>query len=447
MGLVMLRLLVMPLVVVFAVSSGCSKKEKGESSNGLASGVGADSDQLAISALNKSMYPLTKEHCGACHGNGTSPEFAHPDIVKAYKAIMESGIVDFANPARSRPVQRLLDNHNCWSNCDQDSKAMQEAIAQWSSSIAVENEGSDHSTTVELTPQSMANSESWDDKPGLLGEEPISLVWGMESTVALSPIRRVENRIVTSTLASEFTPDQALARKELGHGTLYFNVEKKRNYFFFAKICGSGRENDSLFVKIDDKQINIWDILEVTKDCRWTKIHLRQFNDKDAKDVSNFKPGTGADLSMELTPGFHRIQFVERTPDLGIEKFGISSSATADLDDVAASDNSVMVFDLSKITGQESFMTVPIVDRYPTAYLMLPPEIWIASGCLKVKEVRPLVNGVFLPQHSSFMGVSKVASAQGDKLVNSSSTLLKDQGPGKDRFSFSFRQLQKTDCP
>ncbi len=73
------------------------------------------------SSFNDTIYPLLKAHCSNCHYEaGTSqqqaPFFANPvDVEAAYAAVKAKINVD--TPENSRLVTRLLEGHNCWTDC------------------------------------------------------------------------------------------------------------------------------------------------------------------------------------------------------------------------------------------------------------------------------------------------------------------------------------------
>ena len=66
------------------------------------------------------VHPLLEQHCIACHYEEAvtqqqSPFFANPDVDSAYEAAKPKINIDL--PINSRLVQRLLDGHNCWTDC------------------------------------------------------------------------------------------------------------------------------------------------------------------------------------------------------------------------------------------------------------------------------------------------------------------------------------------
>jgi hypothetical protein len=90
-------------------------KSPGDSKTFPASAADNDADSFA-----NALHPLLVERCIGCHYEEAvtqqqSPFFANPDVDSAYEAVKPKINIDL--PIDSRLVQRLLENHNCWSDC------------------------------------------------------------------------------------------------------------------------------------------------------------------------------------------------------------------------------------------------------------------------------------------------------------------------------------------
>ncbi len=80
----------------------------------------ANATDNGADSFANTIHPLLKQHCIGCHyENGAqqqqSPFFANPDAASAYAAVKPKINIDL--PHDSRLVQRLLEGHNCWSEC------------------------------------------------------------------------------------------------------------------------------------------------------------------------------------------------------------------------------------------------------------------------------------------------------------------------------------------
>ncbi|UCH41511.1 MAG: LamG domain-containing protein, partial [Gammaproteobacteria bacterium] len=97
-------------------------------------------------AFAATVYPLlvgsnpviANNNCQNCHDETAmplpqAPFFASGDIAAAYEAAKAK--IDIDNPANSRLVQRLLEQHNCWSDCANDAALMEARITQFANGI------------------------------------------------------------------------------------------------------------------------------------------------------------------------------------------------------------------------------------------------------------------------------------------------------------------------
>lgn len=86
------------------------------------------------------VHPLLTTHCAGCHTDSSptaqSPYFAVSDAAAAYEAVKTK--INLDDPASSRLVVRLREEfHNCWSVCDSNATAMENAIVAFAGQIPV----------------------------------------------------------------------------------------------------------------------------------------------------------------------------------------------------------------------------------------------------------------------------------------------------------------------
>ncbi len=92
------------------------------------------------SLFASTVYPLLDDYCADCHAESAqipqAPYFASSDVDAAYDAIKTSQKMNLDTPANSRLVIRLRSEfHNCWSDCQADADAMQQAITDFTNGI------------------------------------------------------------------------------------------------------------------------------------------------------------------------------------------------------------------------------------------------------------------------------------------------------------------------
>jgi len=93
------------------------------------------------SLFNSHVYPIVKQYCINCHNESAnfaqSPFFASNDLEQAYESAKQ--VINLDSPEQSRLVIRLGNEfHNCWSNCQNDSNDMLNAITAISNEISVD---------------------------------------------------------------------------------------------------------------------------------------------------------------------------------------------------------------------------------------------------------------------------------------------------------------------
>jgi len=90
------------------------------------------SGAVNLSAFTATVYPVVKARCAGCHSAAISPLFADSNPSRALNALTQNGKVNLDHPDQSRIVERLRrDFHNCWSNCNNNSSDMENAVIQW----------------------------------------------------------------------------------------------------------------------------------------------------------------------------------------------------------------------------------------------------------------------------------------------------------------------------
>lgn len=90
--------------------------------------------ETSTKAFKNTVYPILRQNCASCHGdNGSAIRHSVTDYIEAHDVLVDGGKVNFASPASSRIVDKLLSqNHNCWGgDCIASSNEMLAAIKKW----------------------------------------------------------------------------------------------------------------------------------------------------------------------------------------------------------------------------------------------------------------------------------------------------------------------------
>lgn len=128
-----LTTLLLSLVLIFNQCVSKSKKElvfeKSNDNNIVSTGqtIGASS----LQAFENTVYPVTRKYCIGCHQT-QSPQHASSEVETAHNAVVDQYKVNFGNIPKSRLVLKLKDEfHNCWSDCAENAKEMEQHIRDW----------------------------------------------------------------------------------------------------------------------------------------------------------------------------------------------------------------------------------------------------------------------------------------------------------------------------
>ena len=152
-----------------------------------------------------------------------------------------------------------------------------------------------------------------------------------------------------------------------------------------------------------------------------------------------------ARLTYNLTATNHQIEIREREDGTKLSKLLFTDDLQMTADQIGGGPQATMTFNLNALAAGSNAqfkVDVSVYDMY--SYRLSNPRIMLPSGMLKVKNLKPLVNGNFNPQHSTYTIVDKNVTPNDGSLSGSSMIILKDQGEAFDKFSFSFEILEYT---
>jgi len=135
---------------------GCGEYEGGSAESALQQDLGGGapsglSQAEQVAAFETTVHPLLTQHCDSCHEPGGQgvPKFAVADPTTAYSALVNNGKVNFSVPSSSRISMKLLQPHNCWSDCQDDADEMTAAVVAWVSAIEAAGGGTGETLAVD----------------------------------------------------------------------------------------------------------------------------------------------------------------------------------------------------------------------------------------------------------------------------------------------------------
>lgn len=400
---------------------------------------GLDNAQKAssIAAFRDSVYPLSLKWCaGGCHDTVQAPVFASDDAAAAHDAILTTQKVDFKAIERSRLVLRVSeDNHNCPAEgCEVATEEFVKAIRFWSDHIVpVEGEGVNGIKSQALT---LADAQG---KKIDLGLPPGTFLFEAESgtlkapMVAL-PVTDASGGMVVHTPAgagSQTNLNTATNQATLGSVTFKMDVTLAGNYRVIGKVNGQANANSSFYLRLDQQPLLLWDFPATAAAYNF--------------DVADAVQATGTPHNLSLTAGSHTLEVRQREEQAKLDSIIVTNDPELDPMMVKATPKDMLnlVFDISEQSGiSGAKITVDVVDYSKNGYLFKNLAVVVPSGKIKVKGVKLLLNGVYLPQHATFNAVDATVAAPGGSLSSASLVAIKDKGPEVDQFSFSFEVLE-----
>jgi hypothetical protein len=414
-------------------------KEASGGANG-ADGNGAmDAARKAasVAAFKDSVFPLAAKWCGGgCHDTVQAPVFANDDVTASHDAVLTTQKVDLKTIERSRLVLRVSeDNHNCPAEgCEVATEEFIKAIRYWSDHIVPVN----GDPTKGITSPTLTLADAQGKKIDL-GLPPGTFLFEAESgtlkapMVAL-PVTDASGGMVVHTPAgagSQTNLNTATNQATLGSVTFKMDVTLAGNYRVIGRVNGQANANSSFYLKLDQQPLLLWDFPATAAAYNF--------------DVADAVQATGTPHNLNLTAGSHTIEVRQREEQAKLDSIIISNDPELDPMMVKATPKDMMnlVFDLGEVSGVAGAkLTVDVVDYSKNGYLFKNLALVVPSGKIKVKGIKLLVNGVYLPQHATFNAVDTQVSAPGGALSAASLVAIKDKGPEMDEFSFVFEVLE-----
>jgi hypothetical protein len=402
-------------------------------------GDGSDSEDPkdSVTAFGLELHPQLKEYCGECHGTNRPPLFAQDDKKLAHDVILESKKVDFKNVENSRIVQRVaIDKHQCKDEvCTAAAKAFTDGINAWVAKINAEEEG----PVLPLT----TNLKFSDATDGTLkANNPPGVIYlEAEKGTVKAPMVAVaaENAINGSyihTPVGAVNQDNAVtAATQATLGTLTFQIDVKvaGTYQVFGRVGSPIATTNSFYIKADAGALQTWQFPQTNDDLIW--------------DKADPVVAAGTPISFNLTAGAHTFEVRQRRGRARIDALILTNDPLLNPDSVSPGDEAVkkLSYDIGDISGVPGAkLHVFVADYSANAYIFRNPTVELPDGAkIKVKNMKLLINGKYLPQHATYTVVNTEAEAPEKVLSTSALVALKDKGNAEDEFSFEFEILTK----
>jgi len=435
-------------ITVFIMSS-CGKAPKkpgfinGSSPRSGAGANGAVGFPVAVSlaAYKEFLYqPLVQVNCSGCHEEHpfhANLEDSHRYAVEKYidPSSSTSARILFETPDESALLRRVASNHNC--GADNCTKAfVQEAISFWMEDLEDAGWEIPKPNYPNTTPAIAFNGGKavivpYD--PSLYLAAPASQATGTNTYAAIQ--MGDPDGPVAGYLGSRPGDNQNANSATAGVASFNFDVRVPGDYFLWLRVKLEDDDQSSFFVATNGGNPQPFALDATGEEWIW-----RTVNDAngDPATFANLQTGPltvavrqragGAKFNyVLLTPrdDANRAQFVTEYYDLEID---ISKEAGVPAKIIATVWADIQSEDGVKVIGVESLR----ID---------------SAQALRIKTIRPLINGIFAEGHATFLGVDTVVGGSRDRDQQIISTggatgtiLLADWE--KDKLSFSFDLIE-----
>lgn len=388
------------------------------------------SGNVSIQAFSTTVHPLTRANCVNCHGSFQTPLHAVADPAEAHDAVVNAYKVNFDNIPSSRMVAKLRDEaHNCWSaDCNADAAQMEQAIQDWKAQMDAVGSPVDPGPAPSIgleTSESRTLNEELDPENAM---DSGTIVLEASASSLKAPM-------VTGT-AGELTyihvPNGnggllGNNNNAAGIGYLNFDSTASDNYKIYGLVDAPNGSDNSFHIKIDNGSYQEWHI-EATNGFEWREVT----NTSAMNPVNFFIPaGNG-----------HILEVRQREDGTKISRVVISNDPNINLNDVSNAVIATITYDISALVGVQASFSIDIQEYDMYSYKLSNPRI-NANTRIRVRNIKPLINGSYNPQHATYTLVDTTTLGGTTVLSERALIALKDQGPLVDRLSFSFEVLEQ----
>ena len=379
----------------------------------------------SVNAFGQTLHPITKMRCATCHATFQQPLHAVEDVTAAHNAVVDAFKVNFNNIPSSRMVLKLRDeSHNCWSDCNANADEIQSAIESWNSMLGSQNNNQGGNNNALATSQSQFLIQELDPDNAMPGG---TVLIETESASLVAPMVRAaagnDSYIWVPNGNGGLLQNNNNAA---GIGTVTFDTGASDVYKIYAYVDAPSNSDNSFHIRVDGGNYYEWHISE-TSGFEWREVSTTS----NQNDVSLFiGAGNG-----------HILEIRQREDGTKISKVVVTNDPNVNLSDVSNAVTATLTFDLNQIApGSGATLQVDIQEYDMYSYKLSNPRI-TTNMPLRVKDVRPLINNQYNPQHATYTIVDMTVPVGTTQLSDRALIALKDMGPNGDKISFSFEIL------
>jgi hypothetical protein len=389
-----------------------------------------EDNEISQEAYKDSVWNLTRQHCVSCHINNQLPMHANDDYAVAHDSVVERGAALFNNIPQSLLVHKIRNlEHNCWSdNCEDDAQEMEAAILAWKTKYLA-----DVAARIAELQNGQGGGEPEDNTT--YQSETIENVLGGNVTG-----ESVNINLAAGNIYSPFVHTggaQGYLYAPPGSGNLYdsnangagyaeynFSLTTPGTYKLRGMVQAIPNSEDSFFIKMDNDNFFDW--------------HVNEAQSFQLQEVT--QTGSRNDKTFNLTAGAHTLTIRQREDNTKLQTLTVFPAAGSN---GLPEGEGLLIYDLSHILGINGVTFQVNISEYDEySYKVKDPVIVTPTENIKVKNIKPLVNGFYNPQHANWTIVDTTITPAQSLVSPYSMIILKDQGEASDRISFEFEELE-----
>lgn len=465
---------------------------------------------VAAEAFATTVHPLLLQYCADCHaGAGPgSPSIAAAEVETAYQAVVNTQKVNFATPASSRLVRRLVaDFHHCWSDCLSDGATMEAAIVAWAAALeAADPGGPVLAESLATGPLTLADGV--EDLGAERYQDHVIAMWDFKegggvvahdvSGVAPAMDLRLTGPTFLSSYGVDIEEGRAIATAETSRklydriaapsvGTQQYSVEawvvpdnvdqegpariasysrgtNRRNFTIGQVLYNYNVRNRSMDPGSDlngtpslqtydadqDLQATLQHVVVTYDQFRGRRIYV---NGRWTDDVDELPPGRlwNWDPDHFFILGNETSndrQWVGKVRLVAIYDHALSDAQIRQNFDAGVGKRLILRFDVSQWIGPGGQLEFLVTELDDYSYLFCTPTLLTPNPSgFRVSNLRMAVNGVVPVSGQAFPKVSDVVTQERQLLSPTCSIVPKDRGPGQDVFTVEFETLGDFENP
>lgn len=437
----------MVFAVFLASLSACGRKPRRPGDSSAFSGGGGEPFpvQASLTAFEEYIYKpyYGSNNCASCHEVHSIKEDSHAYTVGSLLTgdSNDSGLVFFQAPEFSELYTRVLQKHNCGSD-DCTADKVLAAINKWKDAILA--------TGYQIPLPAYPNTS---DETELSNAVDVNLSFDEQDVLAMAANSgtgtggfavpqtndvdgKVQSYLGTPARGNPFNQGDAGAASTV----LSSQVNVAGDYFVWVRVKIASADANQMFISATNNGNNVAAFgnlqraLDPTGDETWA---WRQLLD-----------GNGEPIVASLTPGPFQLNLQEETGGVNINYVVLSSRSDANLEQFVTRYRDISI-DISSLAGTDAKIVARVWEQSQEegqSKAVGVSHLRIESAkTLKIKGIKPLVNGLFLKSHATYLYVDTTAggSELADQIIDTggatATTLLADFT--KDRLSFSFEEI------